>query len=709
MAIYYDEVRKQFVLENEKSHYTFFVNGPTLRSGYWGEKLREVSDVPCPGKLAGEVVEGAGYVNHDQYNTEFVGWGGRFFNEPTIKVSFADGVRDLELCYQGYNINEKRDILTITLKDKVYDFEVELKYQVYEGLDIIDRSCILKNHTGKNVILNSVGSATVNFPYREEPYRLTALGSAWGQEYEVTRTPVTKSATVLQSRTGVSNVGNMPYFALDKGDAEENSGEVWFGALKWSGNHKIVVEVDPLRITRVTGGINDFDFTYVLRDGEEFKTPVFTFGYSKHGFSGGSRQLHEYIRQYTYKGCWADKCLPVLYNSWTPFEFDIDEKKLMALAEKAAKVGMELFVVDDGWFSNRDSDENGLGDWEPSPTKFPNGLDPLIKYVNDLGMMFGIWVEPEMVNPGSRLYKEHPDWILHFPGRDKELSRKQLVLNLAREDVYEFVIDFLDDLMDNHNIGYLKWDMNRWFSQPGWPEAGDEQQSMWVKYVWNLHRVFAHLHEKYPDVILENCASGGLRADLAMTEWCSRINRSDNQDPVDELYLHEGFTYINLPRSAGGAGHLSHNHTGINRRECSMEMKAHIGMMGSLGCSMNLNIMSEEELEELESYITLHKEIRHIVQLGDMYRLASIREKDYMAIEYVSKDKKEALVFLISPVRKFRLPYDNIKLYGLDPELNYKIDDKNTMSGDGLMKLGIPSACHTVGSMKSKLFRITAK
>lgn len=706
MAIHFDSERNQFLIETKNSHYIFFERNGRLKSGYWGQKLRRVEDVPLPGRMISGI-PGEGSVNPDFYMSEFTGWGSRFFNEPTLKLTFADGVRDLDLLYAGHEISGDGNKLAVTLRDSHYGLEVELSYQIYPELDVIDRCCVVRNRTGAAITLDSAASASVNFPYREEPYRLTALGSAWAQEYEITRLPVTKAGIVLQSRAGVSNAGDMPYFALDKGDATENEGEVWFGALQWSGNHKITAEIDAARITRVTGGINDFDFAYVLSDGESFETPVFTLGFSSAGFSGASRQLHGYAMAVN-DGPWVERCLPVVYNCWTSFEFDIDEPKLMALADRAADLGVELFVVDDGWFSTRDSDASGLGDWEPSPVKFPNGLDPLIRHVREKGMMFGIWVEPEMVNPSSRLYAEHPDWVLNFPTRKRELSRNQLILNLARQDVYDFIVGFLDELLTNHEIGYLKWDMNRWFSQPGWPEAGKNQQSMWYKYVRNFHKIFAYLHEKYPEVILENCCSGGLRADLAMDRWCDRINRSDNQDPVDELYLHEGFTYLHRSRSAGGAGHISANGTGIDKRTCPMQFKAHVGMMGSLGCGMDLRDMSEEELEELKGYIALHKKLRHVVQLGDLYRLASLREKDYMAVEFVSRDQTEAVVFLFAPVRKFALPYDSLKLYGLNPDLIYRTEDGFSMSGDGLMKMGFPSARHTLGNMQSRIFWLKA-
>lgn len=714
MLIRFSEQKKMFLIETENTTYAFNLKDGALLSAYWGEKLKNPENIPVPNIDCGEYL-GDNFLNKLQYNSEFNGWSGRFYSEPTLKVTFADGVRDLDLKYQSYKISSEGDRLDILLKDVYYNFSVKLIYKIYKGLDIIDRNCVITNNTDGTVRLLNVGTASVNFPYKNEPYRLTSLGCGYMHEYDVTRTPITKAKTVLESRAGVSTTANYPYFAIDEGKAEENSGEVWFGSLQWSGNWKISVEQDLSYKTRVTAGLNDFDFCYPLKSGEQFETPVITLGYSKLGFSGASRQLHDYIRYYHYAGYWSDKALPILYNAWSTFGFDINEEKLMSLAELAADVGVEMFLVDDGWFSTRKNDKGGLGDWYPDRERFPDGLKPLSDKVKSLGMLFGLWIEPEMINTDTTLFKEHPDWLLGFPTREKEPSRNQFFLNLAKDEVKDFIISTIDRLIEDYGVDYLKWDMNRLMSQPGWPDAPEgEQQAMWVKYVNNLHSVFKHIAEKYPKVIFENCASGSFRNNLALAKWCPRANRSDNQDAVDMLYLHEGFTYVNLPSAAGGGGHISKSGSGVNGRICPMEFKAHAGMMGSLATCLDLRELSKEELMELEKLLAYHKTIRHVVQLGDLYRLASLREKDYMAFEYVSKDKTEAVVFVFGPSRKFRENYPNIKLYGLDENLNYSVDcdDDNKcfeMTGDTLMKFGIPSGLHTVGTLKSRVVHIKSK
>lgn len=447
MAIRFLDEKQLFVLETLRSTYAFALIDGGLYSVYWGTRLQYPEDLPLPVTGNGYML-GDKYVNTKQYGTEYTGWGGRFYSEPTLKVTFADGVRDLDLRYRSHRISESEDQLTVVLEDEHYDFTAELYYRLYEGSDVIDRHCVLHNGTGQTVRLLSIGSASLNFPRKNEPYRLTSLGGGWMQEYDLKRTPVTKAKTVLESRAGVSTTINYPYFAIDEGDAAENCGKVWFGSYQWSGNWKITAEQDLLLGTRITAGINDFDFDYPLGDGESFTAPVLTLGFSEAGFSGASRVLHDYIRRHHYAGYWADKPFPVLFNAWSTFKFDINEENLCALAEKAADAGVEMFLIDDGWFSTRRDEMHGLGDWYPDTTRFPRGLRPIADKVHRLGMLFGLWVEPEMVSPDTALYRDHPDWLMGFPTRETEMGRYQYFLNLAKSEVRDFIIDMLDRLIE---------------------------------------------------------------------------------------------------------------------------------------------------------------------------------------------------------------------------------------------------------------------
>lgn len=685
MGIVFDQERKLFLLQMANTTYAMNIedNG-LLRHNYWGGKVER------PGDLAihemGSYVAGTG----NDWNTiwaEYQPWGSRLYNQESLKVTFADGVRDCWLAYDSHTIDG--NTLTVILKDQNYDLYVQLTYTIYDGMDILDRHSEILNKTGGTITLETAMSATV-YPLTADHYYLTHFDSGWAREYRRRRTEVTSAKTTLGSWSGVSNSHNFPYFSLDTGEATEDTGAVYFGTLQWAGNWKIVCEKEAYDRVVVTGGYNDHDFAYPLADGERLATPVFTLGFTKSGFGAAKQMMHAYQRRHLLPKTFVNQATPVMYSAWDAFFFDVSEENMKALATEVAPLGVELFCVDDGWFGARDNDQAGLGDWYPSPKKFPHGLKPLIDHVNSLGMQFGLWVEPEMVNPDSDLYRAHPDWVIHFPGRERDLMRHQLLLNLAREDVKQYILDFMNDLLQNHNIAYIKWDMNRFFAQAGWPEQElSKQKTIWVKYVENLYEIFDTLTRNYPNVIFENCASGSMRADLSLMRYCTLINRSDNQDPLDALYLQEGFLHVHPAKSAGGTGHIQLGPSGVNGRITSMEYKAHMGMLGSLSISVDIRACSEADIAAIRTYIEQYKAVRETVQLGNYYLLHSVYDGSYAAYEYVRQDKSEVVVFLFGKSQIFGYVPPRIKLKGLNPDDLYTIEGYKEMSGQGLMEVGL--------------------
>ncbi|MBO7519420.1 MAG: alpha-galactosidase, partial [Clostridia bacterium] len=511
-----------------------------------------------------------------------------------------------------------------------------------------------------------------------------------------------------ESLGGVSNSQNFPYFAIDDGTANDSYGEVWYGTLAFSGNTKITVEKDAMEQVRVTGGISDNDFCWVLKPAEEFVTPEFVLGFSGEGFNAASASLRRYVSESRLPSKWKNRPAPIIYNGWTCFKFDIDEQKLIAAAKKAAQIGAEFFVVDDGWMKNRHDDTSGgIGDWEIDKEKFPNGFTPVIDCVNKLGMKFGLWIEPEMVTRESDLFKNHPEWIMGFGTREYEESRCQLNLNLGLDEVKDHITGILDRLLKNNNIEYLKWDMNRYISQANLPGVpADEQKSVWVKYAKNLVEIFKYIKETYPDVFFENCASGGLRADIQTLKYSDRINYSDNHDPVDSLYMREGLSYFGPAGYIGGSGHISANGSGFNKRECPLKFKALLGMTGSLGISVDLMKSPDEELKEIAEYVSLAKEIRDTVQCGTSYTLRSIYNSNSWCREYVSKDGEEIIVFIFAPQLTFTYCFPSIKLFGLQKDALYSVDGEYEMSGEGLMSKGLDSKIYGLGNMVCRLIRI---
>lgn len=639
-----------------------------------------------------------------KYREEYPAGGGFYYGEPALRIVFPDGVRDVELRYVSHRLSEDGLSLTVTMRDPLEPVEVDLCYKTYPGLDLISRRSIIRNTGDRPFVIESALSA-VWYGEDHAEYRLSYMTSGWAREYELHRVPLEGQRVILESRSCLPNSNYYPYFALDRGDATERSGEVWYGTLHWSGNFKIAVDRHDYGAVSVAGGINDYDFSWKLEGHESFDTPWFTAGYSARGFGAASRTLHDLERGVLMPAEFRAKPIPMLYNSWCAFEFDVHEEQVEPLAALAEEMGVELFVIDDGWFGSRDSDRAGLGDWFPSPKKFPHGIDPVIEAVHRHNMLFGIWVEPEMVNEDSELYRSHPDWVFSFPGRERETMRHQLMLNLGRDDVRDFVIDMLDRLLGEHKIDYLKWDMNRSISQPGdRTETVGGERGFWVRYVRNLHAIFSHLREHFPHLLIENCAAGGMRNDISMTQYCVRTNRSDNQDPRDELFLQEGFTQVMCPALAGGAGHLGRQPYGINGRSAPLPFRGLIGCMGSLGMSIDLRSMTPEQRAAYKQYIDIYKEIRMTVQKGDLYRLLSAREGDVAAFLYVAKDGADAVLFLFGLNLDFRRQFPRLRLDGLQEEALYEVEGRGIMRGDLLMRVGIRYDLR--GDYDSELVRI---
>ena len=419
------------------------------------------------------------------------------------------------------------------------------------------------------------------------------------------------------------------------------------------------------------GGFNPFDFAYNLPPGGKLETPVFYAGYADGGLGGASRTLHRFQKSRILPGGPRLKARPVLYNSWEATTFAIDEAGQMALAEKAAALGVERFVVDDGWFGGRDTDRAGLGDWIASRRKFPNGLKPLIDRVHALGMDFGLWVEPEMINKDSDLYRAHPNWTLNFPGRPQTEVRNQLVLNLARPEVRDYVLNALDALLKDNDIQFLKWDHNRSWSEPGWPEvAPDQQQRVYVDYVRSLYWLLAELRHRHPALEIESCASGGGRVDMGVMALTEQVWPSDNTDAFDRLSIQDGFTYAYAPATM--MAWVTGSPNAMNRRATSLEYRFLSAMQGCLGVGANIVRWTDAETASAKQLIAAYKTIRETVQHGDLYRLISPRGgSERSATCSVATDKNQAALFVFLHSTERLDPLPRVRLRGLDPGRRY--------------------------------------
>lgn len=668
-TIHFDPQSQVFRIDAAGMTYAFGVNErDELQTIYWGGRLGADDTLPTP-----KSAHKASAFDNSASTTlqEFSGWGGGMYVEPALKVTFPDGNRDLVLHYVSHAVN--KDGFDIVLKDISRDVFVRLHYTVDESTGVLGRSAIIMNRTKLPLTIEQAASASWNLPGGTD-YTLLYLSGRWAGEDTLNQQQIRPGKTVLESRRGSTGQQNNPWFAIERGNpTDEGTGDVWFGALAWSGSWSISIEQDQLRQVRVTGGYNPFDFAYRLAPGEQLSTPVFYGGYSGEGIGGASRLLHRFELTRILPQAPKPRVRPVLYNSWEATGFNVNEADQEELAEKAASIGVERFVMDDGWFGQRKNDHAGLGDWYVNPQKFPKGLKPLIDKVHSLGMDFGLWVEPEMVNPDSDLYRKHPDWVLNFPGRPRTEARNQLVLNLARPDVRAYVFHFLDDLLNKNDIAFLKWDYNRNWSEPGWPAvAPDEQKEVYVKYVQNLYSILRELRAKHPNLEIESCSGGGGRVDLGILGYTDEVWPSDNTDPFDRLTIQDGFTYAYTPGVM--MAWVTDSPNGFNNRTTSIEYRFLSSMQGSLGVGANLDKWTPKDFAEAKSLITTYKQIRETVQHGSLYRLISPHhDGEHSATESVSLDKQQAVLFTFLHSSQEGYPFPRVYLRGLDPARQYHL------------------------------------
>ncbi|MGV9249340.1 alpha-galactosidase [Streptomyces sp. NPDC003710] len=606
--------------------------------------------------------------------------GGPRFVRPALSVRTEER-RGTEWAFEAYEADGEE----LRLRFDDTGLLIALHYRM-RG-DVVERWVTLANDGPAPVELLRADSAAWTLPEREG-WRLSQLHGRWAAESRLTRSGLTYGEKVIGSRRGHTGHQHLPWVALDT-DATEERGEVYGCALAWSGSWRIAVAQLPDARVQITGGAG-YDDSGLLRlaAGETYTTPVFAGLWSGGGFGGASRAWHAYQRAYVIPD--ADRDRPVLYNSWEATGFGISEEQQRVLARRAAAMGVELFVVDDGWFGARTSDRAGLGDWIPNPDRFPGGLKPLADDVHALGMRFGIWVEPEMVNADSDLYRAHPDWVQYQPGRRRTEFRNQLVLNLAREDVREHLWEQLDGLLSSAPIDYVKWDFNRCFTDAGWP--GEEYpQRLWVDHVHALYGLLDRLRAAHPQVAFESCSGGGGRVDLGVMSRTDQVWTSDNTDPLDRLAIQHGFSQVH-PARVMAAWVTDSPHTQLNGRVSSLHFRFVSAMAGVLGVGGDLTEWTEEELAEARDWVALYKEIRPVVQRGDLYRLRP-PEGGLSAVQYVLGD--ETVVLALLQAQHYGEPVAPLRLRSLDPTASYECRETGEIHrGAVLLHHGLRTGLH---------------
>ncbi len=707
---HYDPQTRVFRIDAAEITYAFGVDERgELESLYWGGKLLPDDPLPAPPQLYWNILE----TDAASAPQEFPGWGGGLYVEPALKISFPDGNRDLVLHYLSHVIAD--DALEITLKDVSREVFVTLRYTVDVQTGIIGRSATIQNKTEAPLTVEQAAAGALNLPAGDH-YELNYLTGDWASDFNLRHRDIAPGKTVLESRRGSTSQQNNPWFAIERArSSDEEHGAVWFGALAWSGSWSIAVEQDQAHSVRVTAGFNPFDFGYKLEPGEQLSTPVLYGGFTEDGLGGASRLMHRFELARVVPHAPAPKLRPILYNSWEATEFDVNEANQEALAEKAASLGVERFVMDDGWFGERRNETAGLGDWQVNPKKFPAGLKPLIDKAHALGMDFGLWAEPEMVNPDSDLYRSHPDWVLNFPGRPRSEIRHQLVLNLARKDVRDHVFHVLDKLLSENDIAFLKWDYNRNWSEPGWPEvAPDEEKKLHVDQIRALYGILHDIRAKHPGIEIEGCSAGGGRVDLGIMRYEDQFWTSDNTDPFSRLTIQSGYSYAYAPGTM--MAWVTDSPNEIDGRSTSLVYRFLVAMQGSLGIGANLTKWTPGELAEAKQWVAEYKLIRETVQRGSLYRLIPPQpDSEYAATETVAPDKGQAVVFAyLHSSQSRREAYPTLYPRGLDPNRIYQLralGDANSASaparasGSYWMRRGISPGMR--GDFKAALFVLT--
>ncbi len=620
--------------------------------------------------------------------------------EPAIRIVHSDGNPSLELLYidsktekQNKNITHTR----ILLKDPVYPVDVALHFIAYYNEDIIKTWTEIRHTEKKPVVLTHFASSMLHF--NSEKYYLTQFHGDWAKEMRIEDSQLTHGIKIIDSKLGTRPFSfHFPVFFLSfNNPSDEKNGELIAGTLAWTGNFQLLFEMDQNQSLRVISSMNPYASEYHLEPNKLFITPESIFTYSKQGRGLASRNLHQWARNYGVMD--GTKSRYVLLNNWEATFFDFNEEKLVELFGEAHSLGVDLFLLDDGWFANkypRNNDTAGLGDWDVNTAKLPHGLGYLVKKATEKGVKFGIWIEPEMVNPKSELYEKHPDWILKLPNREEHLIRTQLVLDLTNPKVQDFVYNVVDHMLtENPDIAYIKWDNNRQMTYPYSPYLKEKQSHLFIEYVRGFYQVMERLRKKYPHFPIMLCSSGGGRTDYGALKYFTEFWSSDNTGPYDRVFIQWGYSYF-FPSNTICA-HIT------SWGQESLKFRTDVAMMDKLGYDIRLTKMNDSDLEFSKSAIKLYKKLSDIIWFGDLYRLISPYDEDRAVLMYVDSDKKKAVLFSYNLFFQRGYPTKLVKLDGLDPGKKYLIKEVNlypntqsqlmenekTFSGEYLMKVGL--------------------
>ena len=709
IAIHWNEKDGVFHIYNRKISYLLqIIHGKYPAHLYWGKRVR-VHDPASILTLNERAFSPSTEPSDEQFSLdtlpqEYPAFGNGDFRSPAYQFRTPDGSTITEFVYESHEIfqgkrpleglpsayiedESEAETLVVTMVDSMLEIRMKLHYTIYSDLDVITRSVSFENQGRNDVELQKCMSTSVDFHQSE--WDMLHLHGTWARERHVKRQPLHHGIQTISSARGSSSHQHNPFVALLSKGANEEYGDVYGFSLVYSGNFQASIEVDPFNTTRLSMGINPFDFTWLLKPGESFQTPEALMVYSSKGLGEMSRTYHKLLRTRVCRGVYRDQTRPILINNWEATYFDFNEEKIKDIVDAGKELGIELFVLDDGWFGHRDQDNSSLGDWFVDQKKLPNGLGGLSDYIQKKGMQFGLWVEPEMVSPDSDLYRKHPDWCLHVAGRQRTQARNQLVLDLSREEVCNALIEMLTNVFNSAQISYVKWDMNRNMTEVASAVLPPERQKETAhRYMLGLYSILEKLTERFPHILFESCSGGGGRFDPGMLYYMPQTWTSDDTDAVERLKIQYG-TSIVYPAITMGA-HVSDVPNHQVGRTTPLLMRSHVAMAANMGFELNIDKMSREDRKVVMEQIDHYHQIKEVVCFGDLFRLVSPFDGMDTAWMYVTPNQEKAAVFYYKSLATPNQALFRLKLQGLNPEKMYRVNNNaGTYYGDELMQIGL--------------------
>lgn len=718
--IIFHKETKTFHLYNEEVSYIMCVleNGH-MGQLYYGKRIHDKSDFSyliekCSRPMTSYIFEGDRSFSLEHIRQEYPVYGTTDYRHPAIEILQENGSNISDFKYIGYEIlkgkpilkglpatytesEEEAETLKVILKDSLTGAKLTLLYTIFSKGSAIARSAHICNEGEKVLHLQNMMSLSIDFP--DKDYVWMQLSGAWSRERYIKNRVLEQGITAIDSMRGNSSHEHNPFMVLKRPDAGEMSGEVIGFSLVYSGNFRIQAEVDTHDVTRITVGINPDRFDWKLEPGEEFQTPEAVMVYSDAGLNKMSHTFHHLYAKRLARGYWRDRPRPILNNNWEATYFNFTEDRLVQIASKAKECGVELFVLDDGWFGQRNDDHAGLGDWVANPERLPNGIKGLAERIEAMGIKFGLWFEPEMTNKDSDLYRAHPDWILQTPGRNTSHGRYQYVLDFSRKEVVDHIYKMMAKILSEAKVSYIKWDMNRSITECySATLPADRQGEVFHRYILGVYDLYERLTSEFPKVLFESCSSGGGRFDPGMLYYAPQGWTSDDSDAIERLKIQYGTSMCYPVSSMGSHVSVIPNHQVF--RKTPLHTRANVAYFGTFGYELDLNSLTEEEIAQVKEQIIFMKKNRRLFQFGDFYRLKSPFEENETVWMVVSEDKKTAIVGYYRVLNGVNQPYSRVRLQGLNPDILYENVRNNTENfGDELMNFGLITTDVTAGEV----------